>query len=205
MKVPGRKTVEAILFVSIKKILVSGFFALSTLAGCVKPSQPISPVDDEKKENPAAVREPSVKAQADTKTRPTSFANYQTRIMELVNLERSRNNLAPLKLSEGLNSAALAHANDMSSQNYFDHRSPQGTTHDSRIRLAMGNQFVGETRENILAGVQTPEETMRMWMNSSGHRVNILARGITHMGAGKAESSRSRFGIYWVQTFASLR
>lgn len=117
-------------------------------------------------------------------------------ILRLVNQQRAQNGLAALTLSEKLCELATLKAEDMVANGYFDHTSPTYGT-----PFAMMKQFgvsYSSAGENIAAGQRTPEEVMDAWMNSSGHRANILSANYTELGVGIAVGSR---GIYWVQLF----
>lgn len=117
-------------------------------------------------------------------------------ILRLVNEERAKNGLAALTLSDKLCEIATLKAEDMAENNYFDHTSPTyGTPFDMLRQFGVSYRSAGE---NIAAGQRTPEEVMNGWMNSSGHRANILSESYTELGVGVAIGSR---GIYWVQLF----
>jgi uncharacterized protein YkwD len=96
-----------------------------------------------------------------------------------------------------LQTAAQKHAEDMKSRNYFDHVNPDGQTPTERIRAA-GYPMDGTwyTGENIAKGQTTAEQVMRDWMNSSGHRANILSKNFKEIGIGFTSN-------YWVQNFGA--
>lgn len=117
-------------------------------------------------------------------------------ILRLVNAERAKNGLAALTLSDKLCELARLKAEDMVANNYFDHTSPTyGTPFEMMRKFGVSYRSAGE---NIAAGQRTPEEVMHAWMNSSGHRANILSADYTELGVGVAIGQR---GIYWVQLF----
>ena len=117
-------------------------------------------------------------------------------VLQLVNEQRTQNGLAPLALSGKLCELAALKAEDMAANNYFDHTSPTyGTPFDMLKQFGVSYRSAGE---NIAAGQRTPEEVMNAWMNSSGHRANILNADYTELGVGIAVGPR---GIYWVQLF----
>lgn len=117
-------------------------------------------------------------------------------ILRLVNAERAKNGLAALTLSDKLCELATLKAEDMAENNYFDHTSPTyGTPFDMLRQFGVSYRSAGE---NIAAGQRTPEEVMNGWMNSAGHRANILNESYTELGVGVAIGPR---GIYWVQLF----
>ena len=117
-------------------------------------------------------------------------------ILRLVNEQRTQNGLAPLTLSDKLCELATLKAEDMVANGYFDHISPTyGTPFEMMKQFGVSYRSAGE---NIAAGQRTPEEVMNAWMNSSGHRANILNETYTELGVGVAVGSR---GIHWVQLF----
>jgi uncharacterized protein YkwD len=115
------------------------------------------------------------------------------RIVTLVNQERAKAGCRAVSPENHLTAAAQEHSDDMSARNYFSHTTPEGVTFDQRIKNA---GYARPGAENIAKGSQTPDETMRLWMNSSGHRQNILNCSLTRIGVGVATS-----GWYWTQDF----
>lgn len=113
-------------------------------------------------------------------------------MLELTNAERAKCNLLPLKLSEALCKSAQDHCDDMYEKNYFDHTSPDGKTMSDRIEKY--SSAYGYKGENIAWGYDTPEAVVNGWMNSEGHRSNILNENYTDIGIGYNNG-------YWVQNF----
>jgi uncharacterized protein YkwD len=100
-----------------------------------------------------------------------------------------------------LANAAQGHAEDLLRRSYYDHRSPEGGTPMSRARAA---GFTGRSiAENIAKGLFTPVETVNRWMDSSGHRRNILRRRATLTGLGLAvgPGELECHDVLWVQLF----
>ncbi|BBC22928.1 CAP domain-containing protein [Pseudanabaena sp. ABRG5-3] len=126
-----------------------------------------------------------------------SNSNFETELLRLTNLERKKAGLSPLKLSLRLASTAQFHAVDMANNNYFSHTGCNGSSVGDRAK-ANGYKYQ-IVAENIAAGRSTPEGTIRQWMNSSGHRANILNPQFTEIGFGYANTSNSRYRHYWVQ------
>jgi uncharacterized protein YkwD len=124
-------------------------------------------------------------------------------IVKLVNAERAKAGLQPLVAVPALNTAAQAHAVDMASQDYFDHTSLDGRTYVQRVAKT-GYRYI-TLGENIAAGGATPAATMRQWMNSPGHRANILSAAYKEIGVGYARKADSSFQHYWVQDFGTAR
>ncbi len=151
-------------------------------------------------------------AQRWRKTRPVSppqqpvevaqNADVQQQILTLVNLERKKANLQPLTLNSKLGQAAQSHTNDMVSKNYFSHTSPSGGTMTSRVK-ATGYVY-SAIGENIAAGKNTANATMNQWMNSPGHRANILNPKYRELGVGYAPSN-DQYRYYWTQVFGAAQ
>lgn len=126
--------------------------------------------------------------------------NYEHEVLRLVNVEREKNGLAPLNLYEELSDVAREKSNDMKINNYFDHTSPTyGSPFDMMAQFGITYRAAGE---NIAAGYPTPQEVVTGWMNSPGHRANILNPGFTHIGIGYVNGGS--YGTYWTQMFVGL-
>jgi uncharacterized repeat protein (TIGR02543 family) len=124
---------------------------------------------------------------------------FETDILTLVNQERSAQHLHSLSWDTELHDAARGHSVDMAANNYFSHTSQDGRTFSDRIQAA-GYQY-NTAGENIAAGYSTPEAAMNGWMNSSGHRANILNSSYCDLGVGYAYDSGSTYDHYWTQDF----
>lgn len=134
---------------------------------------------------------------------PSASSNLSTIINEiqrLTNLERSKTGAAALSINSLLNQAAQAHAVNMAQTGQFSHVI-NNIGPGERI-TATG--YVWQTYgENIAYGYTSPESVMSGWMNSDGHRANILNSNFTELGVGYATNSTGR--PYWVQVFAKPR
>ena len=120
-----------------------------------------------------------------------------------VNVVRQERGLAPLQAESRLDRAAQAHAEDMLRRAYYDHVSPEGDSPGKRVRAA-GYPRPRTVTENIAKGPFAPAEVVQRWMNSSGHRRNILRRSATEMGLGVAFGENANgFETVWVQVFAA--
>lgn len=141
------------------------------------------------------------------KSRPTIAQSgqniYEAELLRLTNLERQKAGLAPLRLSSRLTTAAQNHASDMARNNYFSHTGRNGSSMVTRIKAT--GYLYGYVGENIAAGKTSPAATIEQWMNSAGHRANILNPNFTEIGFGYAKSSNARYQHYWVQVFGSPR
>jgi uncharacterized protein YkwD len=126
----------------------------------------------------------------------TSMANE---VLELVNLERQIQKLHPLQSDSRLQAAASGHSQDMAAQNYFDHTSLDLRT--PGMRISQAGYSWSTYGENIAAGYPTPAAVVEGWMNSSGHRANILSSAFCDLGVGYAYAAESTYGAYWTQNF----
>jgi uncharacterized YkwD family protein len=118
-------------------------------------------------------------------------------VVDLVNQERAKNGLQPLAVDTRLMQMAHDKAVDMRDHNYFDHQSPTyGSPFDMMKEYGISFSYAGE---NIAAGQKTPQEVMNAWMNSSGHRANILNPNYTKIGVGFVTGGQ--YGTEWVQEF----
>jgi uncharacterized protein YkwD len=133
---------------------------------------------------------------------PSQNGSVQQQILTLVNVERKKVNLQPLTLNNKLGQAAQNHTNDMVSKSYFSHTSPTGGTMTSRVN-AVGYVY-STIGENIAAGSSTATATMTQWMNSPGHRANILNPKFRELGVGYAPSN-DQYRYYWTQVFGAAR
>jgi len=125
-----------------------------------------------------------------------NFANFQKEVLDLVNKERTSRGLQALKFNSELSNVATLKSQDMIDKNYFDHTSPTyGSPFDMMKKLGLSYSSAGE---NIAMGQETPQEVMNAWMNSDGHRKNILNPNFTELGVGVASKGSS---LYWTQMF----
>lgn len=119
---------------------------------------------------------------------------YTSIVIKLTNQERSNQGLSPLKAHKKLSNVARNKAQDMQSNGYFSHTSPsQGSPFDMMKNAGVSFQSAGE---NIARGQKSPQQVVDAWMDSQGHRENILNEDFTHIGVGYTES-----GNYWSQMF----
>jgi hypothetical protein len=121
-------------------------------------------------------------------------ATFEQQVFELTNQERAKNGLSPLKANAELNYAADKYAEEMSERGVLSHTGPDGSKPWDRAE-AVGYEarMMGE---NLAAGQTTAEQVVEGWMNSSGHRANILKPQYTDIGVGF-------YNNYWVQDFGS--
>lgn len=118
-------------------------------------------------------------------------------VLNLVNKERNKVGLPSLKLDSQLNNLAQMKAEDMAKKGYLSHNSPTyGSAFDMMKEYGVSYKTAGE---NIAKGQKSSDSVMRAWMNSSGHRANILNSGYTRLGVGYATDAKGN--TYWVQMF----
>lgn len=127
----------------------------------------------------------------------SSVKALEAEVIRLVNIERSKKGLQALKADWEISRVARYKSQDMINKKYFSHTSP---TYGSPFKMleTFGIRF-SSAGENIAYGQQTPAAVMNSWMNSSGHRANILSPSYTHIGVGLAKSSSGVY--YWTQMF----
>jgi uncharacterized protein YkwD len=142
---------------------------------------------------------PTTTTAAPTTPPPASGdAQLQQQILSLVNAERSQAGCGPLSLHAALTRAADAHSEDMAANNYFSHTGLNGASPGDRARAAGYNGT--SWGENIAQGYATAESVMTGWMNSPGHRANILNCGFADLGVGYSPGNGTR-SHYWTQLF----
>ena len=147
-------------------------------------------------EKPAATPAPTVKPTTKPNTSSSESA-MEEEVLRLVNEERTQRGLGALKRASDLDALARAHSADMINRHFFDHNNPDGQTPFDRMRAA-GISYRAAA-ENIASGQRSAEAVMNAWMNSSGHRANILNATYTEIGIGAVKSSGGT--IYWTQEF----
>ncbi|MCT9007961.1 CAP domain-containing protein [Streptomyces rhizosphaerihabitans] len=128
---------------------------------------------------------------------PAGLERTAREVIALTNTERASAGLPPLSADATLTTAAQAHSADMVARDFYAHESPDGSRPWDRAAAAgCTRRSIGE---NIACGQRSPAEVVRGWMDSPGHRANILKRDFTHIGIGLAGGSRA--GTYWTQLF----
>ena len=132
-------------------------------------------------------------------------SEFINRVIELTNQERARVGLAPLTFNPQLAEAAQLHVENMASQDFFSHTGLDGTEPWDRVQ-ATGYNY-STVAENIAAGQRTPEEVVVAWMESDGHRANILNPDIQEIGIGYFflgnDTGDINYNHYWGQVFGS--
>lgn len=165
-----------------------------------KPETPSKPVEQVKPENPTP-EEPSTQQPTEpevekpsTNNEDTSVSAIEKAVLDLTNAERQKAGLQPLQADTKLMNSARQKSNDMATNNYFSHTSP---TYGSPFDQMKSNGITYRSAaENIAMGQRSAEEVVKGWMESPGHRQNILTPEFTHIGIGYDAN-----GKYWTQQF----
>ena len=130
---------------------------------------------------------------------------FELRVLELTNIERARNSLQPLVWHEAASGAARAHSADMQHSGQLSHTGSDGSNVGQRLeRVGVTDWWAWG--ENVAAGQTTPEAVVEAWMNSTGHRANILNPDFTHLGVGltRQAAAPGRMPTFWTQKFIRL-
>lgn len=130
------------------------------------------------------------------KATPTGaeISAFEAKVIDLTNEQRRKNGLSNLQPDTALSNVAQAKSDDMQAKNYFSHTSPTyGSPFDMMRDFGVSYRSAGE---NIAMGQRSAEEVVNAWMNSEGHRKNILSPNFTHIGVGHTSQ-----GNYWTQMF----
>ncbi|MFA5774835.1 MAG: CAP domain-containing protein [Ilumatobacteraceae bacterium] len=146
-----------------------------------------------------------VQRQSDTQN--TGSTSLVGDMISMVNQERKAAGLKKVIECLALDQSAVSHSQDMYTRDFFDHTNPDGKTASDRIRLTgyMGNAKSRWTGENIAKGFADVATVMKAWMNSPGHRANILNPIWTHLGIGFVSTGPDSIydGYIWTQDFGS--
>lgn len=124
----------------------------------------------------------------------SKVSEYEAEVVRLVNAERAKNGLKALTADWELSRVARYKSQDMKDRGYFSHTSPTyGSPFEMMKSFGISYRAAGE---NIARGQTSPQAVMNAWMNSSGHRANILSSKFTKIGVGYVSG-----GNYWTQMF----
>jgi len=125
---------------------------------------------------------------------PVGISQMASQVIDLTNAERKKNGLPALKADTSLSKVAQTKSNDMETKHYFSHTSPTyGSPFDMMRDFGVTYKSAGE---NIAMGQKSAQEVVTSWMNSEGHRKNILSPNYTNIGVGFTQN-----GNYWSQMF----
>jgi uncharacterized protein YkwD len=129
---------------------------------------------------------------------PDNLAALRAELVQGINAQRAAKGLTALAPSAQLAEAAQKHACDNAGRNKMSHTGSDGSKVSTRIKRT-GYSY-GRANENVGYGYRDPGSMLKGWMNSDGHRRNILARGTQHIGIGRATGSDGN--AYWVMVTA---
>ena len=139
-------------------------------------------------------------------TQPAYVAEFEAEVFRLTNLERTNNGLSAFQLNTALSGSARDHSIDMARGGFMSHTGSDGTSARQRIEAVNLNTAndVWRWGENVARGQRTPEAVVASWMNSTGHRANILSPYFTHLGVGFAYFAGDIMPTYWTQKFIRI-
>lgn len=162
----------------------------------VQPTKPTQPSEPTEPTTPTTPVEPATPAEPSEPATPVTVSAYASEVARLVNVERAKYNLDPLTLDTQLCQAAQVRAKEITSS--FSHTRPNGSSCFSVLsELGISYRSAGE---NIAIGQQTPAEVVQAWMNSEGHRANILG-SYSKIGVALEEAGGAYRGYAWAQFF----
>lgn len=135
--------------------------------------------------------------QGNTGTSTSSNAAYTTEVLRLVNIERAKEGLSQLTTNSTIEKAAYTRSQEIKQS--FSHTRPNGSSFSSILKeMNISYQAAGE---NIAYGQRTPADVVEAWMNSSGHRANIMSKNYNKLGVGCYIDSNNV--VYWSQIFTN--
>ncbi|WP_308017448.1 CAP domain-containing protein [Alkalihalobacillus deserti] len=179
-------------------------------AGTPVQQQPGAPAETPTQQQPEVTEQPQQPAPKQQQPEPqphkeekpaqpeetADISDIEAQVIELTNVERRNNGLSDLQADASLSNVARAKSNDMQQNNYFSHTSPTyGSPFDMIRDFDISYNSAGE---NIAQGQRSAQEVVQAWMDSEGHRANILNGDFTHIGVGYQQN-----GHYWTQMFIS--
>lgn len=143
---------------------------------------------------PSSLETTTTSQKTTAKVQGTYYQNYEEEVVRLVNVERAKEGLSPLRMDSSLRSSARLRAKEIS--DCWGHTRPKGQRFCTAIKLSYH-----KAAENIAAGQQTPEGVVRGWMGSDSHRANIMNPNFKLIGVGCYYDSGTSYKIYWSQLF----
>ncbi|MBM7604552.1 putative YkwD family protein [Metabacillus crassostreae] len=157
--------------------------------------EPAQPKQEQQAPAPAPKQEQNqAEKQPETQQPAQNMNEAVQQVIELTNQQRRKNGLPDLQADTQINGVAQKKSEDMRQNNYFSHTSPTyGSPFDMMRDFGVTYKTAGE---NIAQGQQTPQQVVEAWMNSEGHRKNILSKDFTHIGVGYDKN-----GHHWTQMF----
>ncbi|HHU74760.1 MAG TPA: hypothetical protein GXZ28_09115, partial [Clostridiales bacterium] len=150
--------------------------------------------ETKKPTTPSPTQKPSTSTD---NTNDSGLSNYASEVLRLVNIERSKAGLSALSTNSTLTAAADKRAQE--TKQSFSHTRPNGSSFSTVLKEF--NISYRTAGENIAYGQRTPQEVVTGWMNSPGHRANILNANFGKIGIGVYQASNGT--IYWTQLFTN--
>lgn len=145
-------------------------------------------------------------APTETDEEKAQRVTFINEVLELTNVERTKAKLPALTLNQNLNKAAQAQSEDLAFGDFFAHTAPDGTSLADRLEDANYTRYQ-TAGENIAAGQVTAAQVVQEWMDSPGHRANILDSSFTELGVGyyylENDTGEINYNRYWTQTFGT--
>ncbi|NJN88678.1 MAG: CAP domain-containing protein [Leptolyngbyaceae cyanobacterium SL_7_1] len=136
---------------------------------------------------------------------PPTATSFESQVLQLTNTFRQQNGLTPLSYNAKLAAAAESHSQNMALQDFFSHTGSNGSSPFDRMQAA-GYNF-SSAAENIGAGYATPEAVVQGWINSPGHRANMLNPNLRELGVGHYylanDTGTVNWSHYWTQKFGT--
>lgn len=175
-----------------------GYYWVQLFVGGMKSKKTSASKSQAAPSKPAASSKPAATAVPSAKPvqNPENGADYAEQVLALVNAARAEEGLSPLVLDQAICTAAAVRAQEIIGT--FSHTRPNGASCFT-VLSEYGISYMA-SGENIAAGQSTPEAVMASWMNSPGHRANILSPSFRKLGVGFAKSE-SGYKYYWTQLF----
>ncbi len=171
----------------------------ASASASASPSVPTAPTTTPPTTTPPATIPPPSKPPATPP--PSGNAALEAEVLAIVNTERGKAGCPAVTADDRLTAAARGHSADMAARGYFSHTTPEGVQFATRITEA-GYRW-STAGENIAKGQRTPAAVMTSWMNSAGHKANILNCAFKNLGVGVAADAGG--ALVWTQDFATER
>lgn len=182
----------------------SNYYNWQTIIIPTRPAKPSTPVVPEKpnQETPITPEKPTVPevpTENEVPNTSQTLSYEESEVVRLVNIERTKMGLEPFTISSKLSDVARLKSQDMAVNNYFSHTSPTyGSPFDMMKKYGITYKTAGE---NIAKGYLSAQSVVNGWMNSAGHKANILNPSFKTIGVGAYKTSNNT--IYWTQMFTN--
>ncbi len=172
--------------------------AAPTTAAPTATSRPVRDRPTRRPTQAPVTKTPTAPSSPTATKQDSGHTSVEEQVIALVNAERAKEGCGPVTGNSLLARAAQGHSDDMAARDFFDHTNPDGAGPGERVTATgYGWSTYGE---NIAMGQQTAEQVMESWMNSPGHRANILNCSFKELGVGLHTGDG---GPYWTQVFGA--